>query len=49
MGLDMYFLVKDAQELQQGAQTASAEKMRQTAQELETKLEKLTCHYESLQ
>ena len=49
MGLDMYFLVKDAQELQQGAKTASAEKMRQKAQELETKLEKLTCIYESLQ
>ncbi|XP_061273321.1 apolipoprotein L3-like isoform X1 [Bos javanicus] len=49
MGLDVYCLVKDAQELQQGAKTASAEKMRQKAQELETKLEKLTCIYESLQ
>ena len=49
MGLDVYSLVKDAQELQEGAKTASAENMRQKAQELEKELEKLTWIYESLQ
>ncbi|XP_068828160.1 apolipoprotein L3-like [Capricornis sumatraensis] len=49
IGLDVYFLVKDAQDLQEGAKTASAENMRQEAQELERKLEKLTRIYESLQ
>ncbi|KAB0339928.1 hypothetical protein FD754_023541, partial [Muntiacus muntjak] len=36
-------------DLQEGAKTASAENMRQKAQELETKLEELTWIYESLQ
>ncbi|XDB50581.1 hypothetical protein AB1E18_004144 [Capra hircus] len=49
IGLDVYFLVKDAQDLQEGAKTASAENMRQEAQDLERKLEKLTRIYESLQ
>lgn len=49
IGLDVYSLVKDAQDLQEGAKTASAENMRQEAQELEKKLEKLTRIYESLQ
>ncbi|KAI4586471.1 hypothetical protein MJG53_004260 [Ovis ammon polii x Ovis aries] len=49
MALDVYSLVKDAQDLQQGAKTASAENMRQKAQELEQKLEELTWIYESLQ
>ncbi|KAI4546214.1 hypothetical protein MG293_002769 [Ovis ammon polii] len=49
IGLDVYSLVKDAQDLQEGAKTASAENMRQEAQELERKLEKLTRIYESLQ
>ncbi|KAM9684316.1 apolipoprotein L3-like [Dama dama] len=47
--LDVYSLVKDTQDLQEGAKTASAENMRQKAQELETKLEELTWIYESLQ
>ena len=49
IGLDVYSLVKDAQDLQEGAKTASAENMRQEAQDLERKLEKLTRIYESLQ
>lgn len=49
IGLDVYSLVKDAQDLQEGAKTASAENMRQKAQELEKKLEELTWIYESLQ
>ena len=49
MGLDVYSLAKDAQDLQEGAKTASAENMRQKARELEKKLEKLTWIYESLQ
>ncbi|XP_040091863.1 apolipoprotein L3-like [Oryx dammah] len=49
IGLDVYSLVKDAQDLQKGAKTASAENMRQKAQELERKLEELTWIYESLQ
>lgn len=49
LALDVYSLVKDAQDLQEGAKTASAENMRQKAQELETKLEELTWIYESLQ
>ena len=49
IGLDVYSLVKDAQDLQEGAMTASAENMRQKAQELEKKLEELTWIYESLQ
>ena len=49
IGLDVYSLVKDAQDVQDGAKTASAENMRQKAQELEKNLEKLTRIYESLQ
>ncbi|XP_043736986.1 apolipoprotein L3-like [Cervus elaphus] len=49
LALDMYSLVKDVQDLQEGAKTASAENMRQKARELETKLEELTWIYESLQ
>ena len=49
IGLYVYSLVKDAQDLQEGAKTASAENMRQEAQDLERKLEKLTRIYESLQ
>ena len=49
MGLDVYSLAKDAQDLQEGAKTASAENIRQKAQELEKNLEKLTWIYESLQ
>ncbi|KAI4586468.1 hypothetical protein MJG53_004255 [Ovis ammon polii x Ovis aries] len=49
IGLDVYSLVKDAQDLQEGAKTASAENMRQEAQELEKELEELTWIYESLQ
>ena len=49
MALDVYNLVKNARDLQEGAKTASAENMRQKAQELEKKLEKLTWIYESLQ
>uniref|UniRef100_A0A8C6FQN0 Apolipoprotein L3 n=1 Tax=Moschus moschiferus TaxID=68415 RepID=A0A8C6FQN0_MOSMO len=49
MALDVYSLVKDAQHLQEGAKTASAENMRQKAQELEMKLEELTWVYECLQ
>ncbi|XP_040091398.1 apolipoprotein L3-like, partial [Oryx dammah] len=49
MALDVYSLVKDAQDLQEGAKTASAENMRQKAQQLEKELEKLTWIYESLQ
>ena len=49
IGLYVYSLVKDAQDLQEGAKTASAENMRQKAQELEKKLEELTWIYESLQ
>uniref|UniRef100_A0A8C6DZW5 Apolipoprotein L3 n=1 Tax=Moschus moschiferus TaxID=68415 RepID=A0A8C6DZW5_MOSMO len=45
MALDVYSLVKDAQHLQEGAKTASAENMRQKAQELETMLEEKH-HYE---
>nr|XP_020726648.1 apolipoprotein L3-like [Odocoileus virginianus texanus]XP_020726649.1 apolipoprotein L3-like [Odocoileus virginianus texanus]XP_020726650.1 apolipoprotein L3-like [Odocoileus virginianus texanus]XP_020726651.1 apolipoprotein L3-like [Odocoileus virginianus texanus] len=49
LALDVYSLVKDAQDLQEGAKTESAENMRQKARELETKLEELTWIYESLQ
>ena len=49
MALNVYSLVKDVQDLQEGAKTASAENMRQKARELETKLEALTWIYESLQ
>ncbi|XP_010858919.1 PREDICTED: apolipoprotein L3-like, partial [Bison bison bison] len=49
MGLDVYSLVKDAQDVQEGAKTALAENMRQKARELEKKLEELTWIYESLQ
>ncbi|XP_043297629.1 apolipoprotein L3-like [Cervus canadensis] len=49
LALDVYSLVKDVQDLQEGAKTASAENMRQKARELETKLEELTWIYESLQ
>ncbi|KAJ1062307.1 hypothetical protein K5549_012788 [Capra hircus] len=49
MALDVYNLVKNARDLQEGAKTASAENMRQKARELEKKLEKLTWIYESLQ
>ena len=49
MALDVYSLVKNTQDLQEGAKTASAENMRQKAQELEKELEKLTWIYESLQ
>jgi len=47
--VNLYSLVKDAQDVQDGAKTASAENMRQKAQELEKNLEKLTRIYESLQ
>ncbi|XP_061273330.1 apolipoprotein L3-like isoform X3 [Bos javanicus] len=47
--VNLYSLVKDAQDVQEGAKTASAENMRQKAQELEKNLEKLTWIYESLQ
>uniref|UniRef100_A0A8C6DZH5 Apolipoprotein L3 n=1 Tax=Moschus moschiferus TaxID=68415 RepID=A0A8C6DZH5_MOSMO len=46
---DVYSLVKDAQHLQERAKTASAENMRQKAQELETMLKELTWVYECLQ
>ncbi|XP_052497437.1 apolipoprotein L3-like [Budorcas taxicolor] len=49
IGLDVYSLVKDAQDLQEGAKTASAENMRQKARELEKMLEELTWIYEILQ
>ncbi|XP_043736982.1 apolipoprotein L3-like [Cervus elaphus] len=49
LALDVYSLVKDVLDLQEGAKTASAENMRQKARELETKLEELTWIYESLQ
>ncbi|KAB0387663.1 hypothetical protein FD755_002619 [Muntiacus reevesi] len=49
LALDVYSLVRDVQDLQEGAKTASAENMRQKARELETKLEELTWIYESLQ
>ena len=49
MALDVYSLVKNTQDLQEGAKTASAENMRQKAQELEKELEKLTWIYENLQ
>ncbi|XP_060981329.1 apolipoprotein L3-like [Dama dama] len=49
LALNVYSLVKEVQDLQEGAKTASAENMRQKAQELEKKLEELTWVYESLQ
>ena len=48
-GVNLYSLVKNAQDVQERAKTASAENMRQKAQELEKNLEKLTWIYESLQ
>ena len=48
-GVNLYSLVKNAQDVQERAKTASAENMRQKARELEKKLEKLTWIYESLQ
>ena len=48
-GVNLYSLVKNAQDVQERAKTASAENMRQKARELEKELEKLTWIYESLQ
>ncbi|XP_047596983.1 apolipoprotein L3-like isoform X2 [Lutra lutra] len=48
LGLDVYDLVKDSMNLQEGAKAESAEDMRRQARELESKLEKLTEFYERL-
>ncbi|XP_045867560.1 apolipoprotein L3-like [Meles meles] len=45
---DVYDLVRHSRHLQEGAKAESAEVMRQRAQELESKLEKLTEFYERL-
>ncbi|XP_044768450.1 apolipoprotein L3-like, partial [Neomonachus schauinslandi] len=48
LAMDVANLVKDSEHLKKGAKAQSADEMRQQAQELENKLEKLTKIYESL-